>query len=144
MHRSAHLQRIGVQDLFNLSVVEIEVALDMSSLKGDVARDGRTREIDKALRARVIERDSALKTAIGDPKRMFERGEGKADVADNVGATDIDPVVRQSVAKRRLFQNVFKKGSAQRSALLRCNSAIVPFRIQLIDATGVEVGWQPF
>ena len=52
MHRSADLQRIGVQDLFNLSVVEIEVALDMRSLKGDVARDGRTREIDKPCASR--------------------------------------------------------------------------------------------
>jgi hypothetical protein len=60
---------------------------------------------------------------------MFERGEGKADVADNVGATDIDPVIRHSVAKRRLFQTIFKKGRAKPSALRRCNSAIIPFRI---------------
>ena len=39
--RSVHLQRIGVQGLFNLSVVEIEIALDMRSLKGYCARHRR-------------------------------------------------------------------------------------------------------
>ena len=38
MHRSVHLQCIGVQGLFNLSVVEIEIALDMRSLEGYGAR----------------------------------------------------------------------------------------------------------
>ena len=41
MHRSVHVQRIGVQDLFNLSVVEIEIALDMRSLERDTARHRR-------------------------------------------------------------------------------------------------------
>jgi hypothetical protein len=58
------------------------------------ARDGRTREVDKPLRPRVVEKDSALKTTVGDPKRVLERGEGKVDVADDLGAADINPVIR--------------------------------------------------
>ena len=74
---------------------------------------------------------------------MAERGEGKADVANDLGGADINPVIRQSVAELRLFQNVLKKGRAKRSALLSCDPAIVPFWIQLIAAMGVEVGRQP-